>query len=132
MGRHLEATHETERLEVTLNASQATLTVAEGRVVLLGRNWRNLTPGLWVRFLGQLCFFLFASTSSLFDKLFCSFVAALTEHLEALQLATNNAAKALKARGDLLVNRLQDIPVRAGEIALHGVRHGAVVALTIA
>jgi hypothetical protein len=74
---------------------------------------------------------LLASTSSLFDKLFCSFVAALTEHLEALQLATNNVVRALKARGDLLVNRLQDIPVRAREIVLHGV-HGVVVALTIA
>jgi hypothetical protein len=87
---------------------------------------------LWVRFLGELCFFLLASTSSLFDKLFCSFVAALTEHLEALQLATNNVVGALKAQGDLPVNRLQDIPVRAREIVLHDVRHGVVVALTIA
>ena len=37
------------------------------------------------------------------------------------QLATNNAAGALNAQGDLVVSRLQDIPVRAGEIALHGV-----------
>ena len=56
----------------------------------------------------------------------------MTEQLEDLQLAVNNAAGALNAWGDLLVNRLQDIPLRAREIALHGIRHGATVALTIA
>ena len=43
----------------------------------------------------------------------------------------NNAAGALNAEGDLLVNRLQDIPVRAEEIALHDIRHEATVALMI-
>jgi hypothetical protein len=47
-------------------------------------------------------------------------------------MAVNNATGALNARGDLLASRLQDIPMRAEEIALHGVCHGAVVALTIA
>ena len=56
----------------------------------------------------------------------------MTEQLEALQLAANNAAVALNARGDLLVNCLQDIPVLAREVTLHGVRHGATVTLGIA
>ena len=59
------------------------------------------------------------------------FVAALMEELEALQLAANNAARALNAQGDLVVSHLRDIPTRVQEVALHGVRHGAAVALTI-
>ena len=52
--------------------------------------------------------------------------------MEALQLAANNAAGAPNARGASLENRLHDVPARAGEIALHGVRYMAVVALMIA
>ena len=59
-------------------------------------------------------------------------VAALTEELEALQLAANNVVRALNARGDLVMSRLHDIPVHAEKIALHGVRHGATVALMTA
>ena len=59
-------------------------------------------------------------------------IFALTEELEAHQLAANKTARALNARGDLVVSRLQDIPMSAEEITLHGVRHGATVALTIA
>ena len=55
--------------------------------------------------------------------------AALTEELEALQLATNKAARALNARGDLVVSHLHEIPEHTEEIALHGVCHGATVAL---
>ena len=40
------------------------------------------------------------------------------------------AADAVNARGSLIDARLQDIPARVQEIALHGVRHGAAVALT--
>lgn len=60
------------------------------------------------------------------------FVAALTGELEVLQLAANNATRALNAQADLVVSHLQDIPMRVGEITLHGVRHGAAVALMIA
>ena len=49
--------------------------------------------------------------------------------LESLQLAANAAVDAVNARGSLIDARLQDIPVRAQDIALHGVRHGASVAL---
>jgi hypothetical protein len=52
--------------------------------------------------------------------------------LEALQLATDDVTGALNAWGDTLVAHLQDIPMRAREVALHGVRHGADVALAIA
>lgn len=49
----------------------------------------------------------------------------MTEQLVVLQLAANNVAHALNARGDVLVARLEDVPVRAREVAFHGVRHGA-------
>ena len=52
--------------------------------------------------------------------------------LESLQLAINTAADAVNARGSLIDARLQDIPDRVQEIALHGIRHGAAVALTVA
>ena len=58
-------------------------------------------------------------------------ITALTEELEALQLAANNAVGTLNARGDLVVSHLQDIPVHTGEITLHGIHHAAAVALTI-
>ena len=44
----------------------------------------------------------------------------------------NTAVDAVNARGSSIDARLQDVPVRVREIALHGVRHGVVVALTIA
>ena len=42
------------------------------------------------------------------------------------------AADAVNAWGSSIDARLQDVPVHAQEIALHGVRHGAAVALTVA
>ena len=39
---------------------------------------------------------------------------------------------AVNAQSPLLINRLHDIPVRTQEIALHGIRRGAVVALATA
>ena len=47
-------------------------------------------------------------------------------------MAANKAADAANARGFPIDVRLQDIPARVQEIALHGIRHGAVVALTAA
>ena len=44
----------------------------------------------------------------------------------------NAVADAVNARGSLINTRLQDIPVRVQEIALHGARHSASVALTAA
>ena len=38
----------------------------------------------------------------------------------------------MNARGDLLVDRLQDIPNRARQIATHGVRQEAAIALAVA
>lgn len=59
-------------------------------------------------------------------------LSALTAQLEALQEAAGDATSALNARGDTLEARLQDVPMRAREVALHGVRRGAAVALTMA
>jgi len=52
--------------------------------------------------------------------------------LKSLQLVANAAVDAVNARGSLIDTRLQDIPAHVQEIALHGVRHGALVALTAA
>ena len=53
-------------------------------------------------------------------------------HLEPLQLAVNAAVDAINARGSLINARLHDVPAHVREIALHGFRHGAAVALTAA
>ena len=52
--------------------------------------------------------------------------------LESLQLAANAAADVVNARGSPIAAHLQDVPVHVREIALHGVHHGAAVALTVA
>ena len=52
--------------------------------------------------------------------------------LESLQLAANVATDVVNARGFPIDARLQDIPARVQEIALHGICHGASVALTAA
>ena len=52
--------------------------------------------------------------------------------LESLQLAANVAADAINARGPLINARLHDILACVQEIALHGIHHGMVVALTAA
>ena len=52
--------------------------------------------------------------------------------LESLQLAANAATDTVNARDSPIAARLQDIPARVQEIALHGIHHGAVVALTAA
>ena len=52
--------------------------------------------------------------------------------LESLQLAANTVVDAINARGSLINAHLHDVLARVQEIALHGVRHGAVVALTAA
>ena len=44
----------------------------------------------------------------------------------------NSATVAVNARGPLLINRLHDVPTRIQEIALHGIRCGAAVALAMA
>ena len=44
----------------------------------------------------------------------------------------NVAVDAVNTRGSPIDTRLQDILVRVREIALHGVRHGVAVALTVA
>ena len=52
--------------------------------------------------------------------------------LESLQLAANVATDAVNVRGSPIAPHHQVIPARVQEIALHGVPHGALVALTAA
>jgi len=56
----------------------------------------------------------------------------LTAQLESLRSATDHAAGFVNARGVVPVVRLHDIPNRVREVALHGVRHGAAMALAAA
>ena len=56
----------------------------------------------------------------------------MTVQLESHQLAANAAMDAVNARGSLINARLHDAPACVQEIVLHNVRHGAVVALTVA
>ena len=57
---------------------------------------------------------------------------ALMVKLESLQLAANMAVDAVNAWGSPIAAHFQDVPAHVQEIALHGVRHGAAVALTVA
>ena len=52
--------------------------------------------------------------------------------LEAQIQALHHVATTVNARGDLLVDRLQDIPNRARQIATHGIPQGAATALAVA
>jgi len=52
--------------------------------------------------------------------------------LESLQLVANTVVDAVNTRGSLINARLHDVPTRVQEIDLHGVCHGAAVALTAA
>lgn len=57
---------------------------------------------------------------------------AMIAQMENLRLITDNTATSVNARGEVAEFCLQDIPVCAREISLHGVRHGATVALAAA
>ena len=59
-------------------------------------------------------------------------VLDLTAQLESLRSAADHAAGFVNARGAILVVHLHDIPNRAREVALRGVRHGAAMALATA
>jgi len=47
-------------------------------------------------------------------------------------MAADYAAQSINARGAIPVVHLHDVPNHAREIALHGVHHGAAVALVVA
>ena len=52
--------------------------------------------------------------------------------MESLQLAANAAIDTVNARGSPINARLHDVLAHIQEITLHGVHHGAAVALTVA
>ena len=56
----------------------------------------------------------------------------LSAQLESLRSAADHAAGFVNARGAVLVVCLYDIPNHVREVALHGVRHGAAMALAAA
>lgn len=78
------------------------------------------------------CFFSLIFIPIFLMTLFLLDLSAMTAQLENLRLVANDATAAVNARGETLEFRLQDIRVCAKEIALHGVRHGAAVALAAA
>ena len=53
----------------------------------------------------------------------------LTAQLESLRSAADHAAGFVNAKDVVLVVHLHDIPNRVREVALHGVHHGATMAL---
>ena len=53
----------------------------------------------------------------------------LTNQLESLRSAADHTVGFVNARGAVLVVRLHDILNRVREVALHGIRHGAAMAL---
>ena len=57
------------------------------------------------------------------------FFLDLTAQLESLRSATDHVTGFVNARGTVPVVRLHDIPNRVREVALHGVCHGAAMAL---
>ena len=59
-------------------------------------------------------------------------VLDLTAQLESLRSTTDHAAGFVNARGAVPVVRLHDISNRVREVALHGIRHGAAMALAAA
>ena len=82
-------------------------------------------------------------TGETFTIIFCFFLTSaskilitsslnpldLSTQLENLHLAADHAAGFVNARGAAPVVRLHDIPNRVREVALHGVCHGAAMAL---
>ena len=56
-------------------------------------------------------------------------ISDLTAQLESLRSAADHAAGFINARAVVPVVRLHDIPNRVREVALHGIHHGATMAL---
>jgi len=76
-------------------------------------------------------FFFLDFVLKTFDHSFLN-VLDLTAQLESLRSAADHAAGFINAKGAILVVRLHDIPNRVREVALHGVRHRAAMALAAA
>ena len=79
---------------------------------------------LWQEQLNNSIMFLFC----LLHRIFLD----LSSQLESLRLAAEFVAGFVNARGVVPVVCLYDVSNRVREVALHGVRHGAAMALAIA
>ena len=73
-------------------------------------------------------FVLISTVFVLIAPLFSCFPALMVQ-LENLQLVANTATTTVNARGPLLNNHLQDVPVRVQEITLHSIHRGMAMAL---
>ena len=126
-----EATQHNGQLEFAQSASQITLSTTEAEANVA---WAQLAESD-TRVTGKISNILVSfDAPHLTDLLMVSCVPsflALTAQLEALQLAVGDATGALNGRCDTLEDRLQDVPVHTMEVSLHGVCHGAAVALAI-
>jgi len=121
-----------EKLANCLAIAKSALAIVQGRSPPEANPVRERLAKAKARIAGEtftiiFCFFLtFASkiliTSSLNPL-------DLSAQLESLRLAADHAAGFVNVRGVALVVRLHDIPNRVREVALHGVRHGAAMAL---
>ena len=79
------------------------------------------------------CKFLFMQCTSYFvDSVLDSLSSVLESQIQALHAAAATAPNTVNAHGDTVAARLQDIPRRVREVAGHGVRWGASVALATA
>ena len=87
-------------------------------------------PGFWVRYTS----YPLLSSSFIFKALIISplNLLDLSSQLESLRSATDHATRFVNARGAVPVVRLHDIPNHVREVALHGVHHGAAMALAAA
>ena len=56
----------------------------------------------------------------------------LSAQLESLQMAVEYTMGFVNARGAILVVHLHDVPNHVREVTLHGIRHGAIMALASA
>lgn len=128
--RYFEATKQNRQLEFALEAFQVTFSAAEVEANVIWAQLAESDARVIGKFFVILVSLLLLSHGSSNDLL--SFSLALTAQLEVLQVAVGDAAGALNALGNTLEARLQDVPVRAREVAFHGVRRGAAVALAIA
>ena len=91
----------------------------------------ELKPESWVRHLPQFFCPLLNFAFKISDHSFLKSLD-LTAQLESLRSVADHVAGFVNASGAVPVVRLHDILNRVREVALHGVHHGAVIALAAA
>ena len=124
-----------EKLADCLSIMESVLTIIQGQSPPEANPVRERLAKAEARITGKtftiiFCFFLtFASNTLITSSLN---PLDLSVQLESLRLAVDHAVGFINARGAVLIVHLYDIPNRTREVALHGVRHGAAMALAAA